>query len=89
MYATQIKDINTITWHNMHFILEHYTNEILSIVGEIIVEGESKAKDEERQNLLEIKSEVIATVKTLKAMHTVISHHRNITAQIHTKGETK
>ena len=42
MYPTQIKDITTVTWHNLHFILEYYTNEILSIVNEIIIEGERK-----------------------------------------------
>ena len=87
MYSTQIKDINTITWHNLHFILEYYSNEILSIVSEIIIEGESKVRNEERQNLLEIKSEVIATVKTLKAMHTVIEHYRTIENTY--KGEAK
>ena len=87
MYSTQIKDITTITWHNLHFILEYYTNEILTIVSEIIIEGESKEDNEDRQTLLEMKSEVIATVKTLKAMHTVVNHHRAITAL--TKGETK
>ena len=78
MYSTQIKDITTITWHNLHFILEYYSTEILSQVGKIITEQEANSND--RRTLLEMKSEVIATVKTLKAMHTVIEHHRAITA---------
>jgi hypothetical protein len=78
MYSTQIKDITTITWHNLHFILEYYSTEILSQVGKIITEQEANSND--RRTLLEMKSEVIATVKTLKAMHTVIEHHRTITA---------
>ncbi len=82
MYKNQIKDINTITWHNLHFILENYTNEILSTVEEIIVEGESGDRKSDRHTLLEIKSEVIATVKTLKAMHTVLTLHRMLTKVI-------
>jgi len=76
MYSKQIQDINTITWHNLHFILEHYTTEVLSAIEKIIQDGESDIEAE--TTLLETKSEVIATVKTLKAMHTVINHHRAI-----------
>ena len=77
MYSTQIKNINTITWHNLHFLLEHYSTEILSLVGSIITEQENAVDDE--RTLKEMKTEVIATVKTLKAMHTVIEHYRVIT----------
>ncbi len=82
MYKNQIKDINTITWHNLHFILEHYSNEILSIVTEIIEDGENRdTHKRDEQTLLSIKSEVITTVKTLKAMHTVVNHHRMLKTQ--------
>ena len=80
MYSTKIKDINTITWHNLHFLLEHYSREILSIVEGVILEGEAKSKNEDIQTLTDIKYEVIATVKTLKAMHTVVTHHWDITS---------
>ena len=80
MYNTKIKDITTITWHNLHFLLEYYSTEILSIVEAVILEGENKSNREDIQTLREIKTEVIATVKTLKAMHTVVNHHRNITS---------
>ena len=80
MYDTRIKDVTTITWHNLHFLLEYYSTEILSIVEAVILEGENKSNREDIQTLREIKTEVIATVKTLKAMHTVVNHHRNITS---------
>ncbi len=83
MYSTQIKDITTITWHNLHFILEHYTTEILSQVGKVITEQEANSKN--KCTLQEMRSEVIATVKTLKAMHTVIEHHRTITTNTYAK----
>ena len=78
MYSTQIKDTTTITWHNLHFLLEHYTEEILSQVNRVITEREAYIDDE--RTLIEIKNEVIATVKTLKAIHTVIEHYRVVTA---------
>ena len=86
MYNTKIKDITTITWHNLHFLLEYYSTEILSTVEAIILEGEKKAsgdtaKGKDIQTLQEIKTEVIATVKTLRAMHTVVEHYRTITSQ--------
>ena len=85
MYSTQIKDTTTITWHNLHFLLEHYTTEILSQVGRVITEREAYIDDE--RTLIEMKAEVIATVKTLKAMHTVIEHYRTIENTY--KGEIK
>ena len=83
MYDTHIKDVTTITWHNLHFLLEYYTTEILSSVESVTVES----KERDKASLVEIKSEVIATVKTLKAMHTVVEHYRSIAH--HTKETTK
>ena len=83
MYTTQIKDTTIITWHNLHFLLEHYTNEILAIVSKTL--AEQKHPKEDTRTLAEMKSEVIATVKTLKAMHTVIEHHRTITSHTYAK----
>ena len=73
MYSTQIKDTTTITWHNLHFLLEHHCNETLSIVEKIIVEQQYDGSKEEMRDF---KQEVIATIKTLKAMETVVRHHR-------------
>ena len=78
MYSTQIKDITTVTWHNLHFILEHYSMEALSILEKIIQEGEEN--HQELPTAKETKREVISIVKTLKAIHTVLTHHRYITA---------
>ena len=72
MYPTKIKDTTTITWHNLHFLLEYYSTEILSAVEAVILEGEKKTGITEDKNeiqiLTDIKTEVIATVKTLKIM---------------------
>ena len=77
MYHTQIKDLQTITWHNLHFILEHYSTEVLGTLESIIADGEIR-----RGEVLmakQTKQEIISTVKTLKAIHTVLTHHRFIT----------
>lgn len=75
MYSTQIKDTNTITWHNLHFLLEHHCNETLSTIEKIIVE---QKYDDNKQSLQDFKKEVIATIKTIRAMETVVKHHRFI-----------
>lgn len=79
----QIVDINTITWHNLHFILEYYATEVLSTIDKIIVEGEKELPESRSRNeiLLQTKKEVISTVKTLKAIHTVLEHHKFITGE--------
>jgi len=84
MYDTHIKDATTITWHNLHFLLEHYTSEVLSAVEAVIEERERRIPgvntlDNKTQALQALRDEVVATVKTLKAIHTVVTHHRNIT----------
>ena len=77
MYHTQIKDLQTITWHNLHFILEHYSTEVLGMLESIIKDGETRKG--EILFAKQTKQEVISTVKTLKAIHTVLEHHRYIT----------
>ena len=76
MYSTQLKDTNTITWHNLHFLLEHHCNETLTTIEKIIIEQEAFSND--RKSLQEFKSEVMSTIKTIKAMESVIKHHRFI-----------
>ena len=83
MYHTQIKDLQTITWHNLHFILEHYSTEVLGTLENIIADGETHRG--EIVMAKQTKQEIISTVKTLKAIHTVLTHHRYITHQ----GENK
>ncbi len=83
MYHTQIKDLQTITWHNLHFILEHYSTEVLGTLESIIADGEIRKG--EILFAKQTKQEIISTVKTLKAIHTVLTHHRYITHQ----GENK
>ena len=73
MYSTQLKDTNTITWHNLHFLLEHHCNETLSTIEKIIVEQEY---DEDKQSLQDFKKEIIGTIKTIEGIKTVVNHHR-------------
>ncbi len=73
MYSKQLKDTNTITWHNLHFLLEHHCKETLSTIENIIVD---QRYESDHRSLEEFKQEVIATVKTIQAMETVVKHHR-------------
>ena len=75
MYSTQLKDTNTITWHNLHFLLEHHCEETLSTIEHIIID---QKYENDHKSLEEFKQEVIATVKTIRAMETVVKHHRFI-----------
>jgi len=76
MYSKQLKETNTITWHNLHFLLEHHCNETLTTIEKIIVEQEAYSTD--KRSMQEFKTEVMATIKTIKAIETVVNHHRII-----------
>ena len=54
MYSTQLKDTNLITWHNLHFLLEHHCNETLSAIEKIIVE---QKYDDDKQSLQDFKKQ--------------------------------
>ncbi len=74
MYSTKLKEINTVTWHNLHFLLEHHCNETLSTIEKIMAERETCSSDE--ASLHDYKKEVIATIKTIQAIGTVVNHNR-------------
>jgi len=50
MYSKQLKETNTITWHNL----------------------------QDKRSMQEFKTEVMATIKTIKAIETVVNYHRII-----------
>ena len=75
MYSTKIKDTTTITWHNLHFLLEYYCQDTLSTIEKIIVDQEY---DDDRQSLQDFKKEIISTIKTIKGIKTVVNHHRTM-----------
>ena len=73
----QLKEINNSTLHNIRFLLESYSNEVLEAIDEHILSLERKS--EEPFEL--IKKEVSSVIKTLRSIETVIDHN----TYMHTK----
>ena len=73
----QLKEINNSTLHNMRFLLESYSNEVLAAIDK------QNATQEENQDdvLNTIRREVSSVIRTLRGIETVINHN----TYIHTK----
>jgi hypothetical protein len=67
----QLKEINRNIVHNMRFLLESYSEEVLEIIDEHVLALERKNKEPFEQ----IRKEVRAVIRTLKSIDTVINHH--------------
>jgi len=67
----QLREINNTTLHNIRFVLESYSTEILKTIDACI--------DEPTSNSIEsIRQEASTIMKTLNAMQTVINHHYHL-----------
>ncbi len=73
----QLKEINNSTLHNMRFLLEAYSQEVLEAIDEHILSRERK--NAEPLNI--IQKEVASVIGTLKGIETVINHHYNLRQQ--------
>ncbi len=73
----QLKKINNSTLHNMRFLLESYSNEVLAAIDQ------QNATQEENQDdvLSTIRREVSSVIRTLRGIETVINHN----TYMHTK----
>lgn len=70
----QLKEINNSTLHNMRFLLEAYSQEVLEAIDEHILSLERKSTEPFEL----IKEEVSSVIKTLKGIESVINHHYNL-----------
>ncbi len=70
----QLKEINNSTLHNMRFLLESYSNEVLAAIDQ------QNATQEENQDdvLNTIRREVSSVIRTLRGIETVINHNTYI-----------
>ena len=73
----QLKEINNSTLHNIRFLLESYSNEVLEAIDEHILSLERKSVEP----LELIREEVSSVIKTLRSIETVIDHN----TYMHTK----
>ena len=74
----QLQEINNSTLHNMRFLLESYSNEIL----EALDQQSTMSKDSHDDVMHTIRREVSSVIRTLRGIETVINHN----TYIHTKG---
>ena len=70
----ELKEINNSTLHNMRFLVESYSNEILEAIDR------QSAKETEVQDdiLNTIRREVSSVIRTLQGIETVINHNTYI-----------
>jgi len=71
----RLKEINNSTLHNMRFLLESYSEEVLEAIDEHIRSQEQRDKEP----LDVIQKEVSAVIHTLKGIEAVIVHHKETT----------
>ena len=69
--SRQLKEINRSTLHNIRFLLESYSNEVLEALDRQF----SQQPKEETGNFDLIRREVSSVVHTLRGIETVINHH--------------
>ena len=69
----QLTEINTITLHNMNFLLESYTSEILNAIDTHILSQTNTNTD----LLANIHNEVSSIIQTLQGVETIIQQHTN------------
>jgi len=70
----QLKEINNSTLHNMRFLLESYSNEVLEALDQQATE-QTEINDDV---LITIRREVSSVIRTLRGIETVINHHTYI-----------
>ncbi len=73
----QLKEINNSTLHNMRFLLESYSNEVL----EALDQQANKQTEEKDEVLNTIRREVSSVIRTLRGIESVINNN----TYIHTK----
>ena len=70
----EFKEINNSTLHNMRFLLESYSNEVLEAI-----DRQSIKQTEVQDDVLNtIRREVSSVIRTLQGIETVINHNTYI-----------
>ena len=70
----QLQEINNSTLHNMRFLLESYSNEVLEAI-----DRQNPKKAEIQDDVLNtIRREVSSVIRTLQGIETVINHNTYI-----------
>ncbi len=73
----QLEQINSSTLHNLRFLLESYSNEVLEAI-----DRQTSIQAEAQEDALNIiRREVSSVIRTLQGIETVINHHYNLRQQ--------
>ncbi len=67
----KLKEINNSTLHNMRFLLESYSNEVLEAFDQQAIQ-QTETEDDV---FTTIRRDVSSGIRTLQGMETVINHH--------------
>ncbi len=71
--AQQLTEINNSTLHNMHFLLEAYSDDVLKAI-----DTHTYIQAEANTDLLDnIQQEVSSIIRTLREVETIIQQHTN------------
>ncbi len=70
----KLKEINNSTLHNMRFLLESYSNEVL----EALDQQATKQTETKEDTCNTIRRDVSSVIRTLQGIKTVINHHTYI-----------
>ncbi len=74
----QLKEINNSTLHNMRFLLESYSNEVLAAIDK-----QNATQGENKEDVLNtIRREVSSVIRTLRGIETVINHNTYIQTKV-------
>ena len=76
-FKQQLKEINNSTLHNIRFLMESYSNEVLKALDQQAI----KETDTQEDTCNAIRREVSSVIRTLQGIETVINHHTHINAR--------
>ncbi len=71
----QLKEINNSTLHNMRFLLESYSNEVIEAIDR---QNTNQTEEVQDDILKTIRREVSSVIRTLRGIETVINHNTYI-----------
>ena len=70
----RLREINNSTMHNLHFLLESHSTEIL----QAIADHTADQKISQDETLEAIRLEVSTVIRTLQGIETVIQHNKHM-----------
>jgi len=70
----RLKEINNSTLHNLRFLLESYSTEVLEVLDTLI----TKQNHAHEETCEAIRKDVFSVIRVLQGVETVINHYAHI-----------